>query len=457
MLITCMHQRPITNPDRITYIAQKNVMDFSKKDWLRQYLHLRNNYALKKEYDRLMEMEDPHEPESILYELLQPTGLLYGHPANIPINYKSFLRVLRTDKMHTQDKMKVILTESFLNSGLISPRYQEISQHLDVADALLESAIFIGKFYQAIYPKTSANSSSRLFRRDKKGLELSEYLISMRVEEDKAEKTFWSQFFKSSLLFLDVLYFGQWLHAFKMHEASEKLIEKHQKDRVLIFKIILAAAYANKSLEIEEKQLLQNYLEVAHLDDASHQAALLQLNDGLDISDIDFKSVQSHVMKRHLMELAILTVCADRIINKEEQLFLEKLQKKLKLDDVTFQSSMVAVESFIVEYWQQIQVKDENEVNQLGTHLLNRMALMIQAQAPALKQEIHKQPELLKLLIKNQQEKLTAEDRNKIRKGLFEAIKTLPAFSVIGLPKAYLTFPNLMRILPENFLSESDA
>lgn len=429
-------------------------MDFRKKGWLRHYLHLRNNYALKKEYDRLMDMEDQLEPEKILYELLQPTGLLYGHPAHIPIHYKSLLRALRTEKMHVQDKMKIILTESFLNSGLISPRYQQISHRLDVADALLESAIFIGKFYKAVYPNIASHASSGLFRREKKGLELSEFLINLRVEGEKPDKNFWGQFFKSSLLFLDVLYFGQWLHAFKMHEEAEKLIEKHQKDRLLIFNIILAAAYANRSLEAEEKQLLQHYLEVAHFDKETHQSALSQLNDGLDISAIDFRGIKSPIMKRHLMELAILTVCADRIINHEEQVFLEKLQKKLKLDATTFQSSMVAVESFIIEYWQQIQVKDEDKVNQLGTHLLNRIAMMLQEQTPALREEIQKQPELLKLLQKNQQEKLTSEDRNKIKKGLFEAIKSLPAFSAIGLPKAYLTFPNLMRVLPEKLLSD---
>ncbi|WPP50237.1 tellurite resistance TerB family protein [Catalinimonas niigatensis] len=432
-------------------------MDFHKKGWLRHYLYLRNNYALKKEYDRLMDREDHHEPEAILYELLQPTGLLYGHPANIPIYYKSFLRALRTEKMPAQDKMKIILTESFLNSGLISPRYQQISQRLDVADALLESAIFIGKFYKAVYPHASSSSSSGWFRRDKKGLELSEFLLNLRVEGEKSDKNLGGQFFKSSLLFLDVLYFGQWLHAFMMHEESERLIEKHQQDRLLIFKIILAAAYANRSIEAEEKQLLQNYLELAHFDKATHQSALDLLHDGLNISAIDFEEVKSPIMKRHLMELAILTVCADRIINEEEQLFLEKLQKKLNLDITTFQSSMVAVESFIVEYGQQIQIQDKDKIDQLGNHLLNRIAIMIQTQIPALKEEIVKQPELLKLLQKNQQEKLTSEDRNKIRKELFDAIKALPTFSAIGLPKTYLTFPNLMRVLPENLLSEPDS
>lgn len=118
---------------------------------------------------------------------------------------------------------------------------------------------------------------------------------------------------------------------------------------------------------------------------------------------------------------------------------------------------MVAVESFIVEYGQQIQIQDKDKIDQLGNHLLNRIAIMIQTQIPALKEEIVKQPELLKLLQKNQQEKLTSEDRNKIRKELFDAIKALPTFSAIGLPKTYLTFPNLMRVLPENLLSEPDS
>lgn len=429
-------------------------MDFRKKGWLKQYLYLRNNYTLKKEYDRLMEQENTHEPETILYELLQPTGFLYGHPANIPINYKSFLRALRTEKMPMQDKTRIILTESFLHSGLISPRYHQISQRLDVADALLESAIFIGRFYQSVYPNLFNTNTSGFFRRDKKGLELSETLISMRVEDEPGQKNFWGQFFKSSLLFLDVLYFGQWLHAFKADEAAEKLIQNHQKDRLLIFKTILAAAYANKTLEVEEKQLIQNYLEVAQFDEETHTKTIELIEQGLSLNAIDFTSAKSEVMKKHLLELAILTVCADKNINMEEQRFLEALQKKLKLEDMTFQSSMIAVESFIVEYWQQIQMQDEEMIKELGTHLLNRIALMLQEQKEALKQELNQQPQLIKLLIKNQQEKISTEDRNKIRKGLFDVINKLPYFSAIALPKAYLTFPNLMLILPENILPE---
>ncbi len=427
-------------------------MDFSKKGWLRRYLHLRNNYALKKEYDRLMNLENHQEPEGIIYELLQPTGLLYGHPNNIPIQYKAFLRALRTEKMPASDKLKIILTESFLNSGLISPRYHQISQRLDVADALLESAIFIGKFYKTVYPNTFSGSQSGLLRREKKGLDLSEYVLNTSVKNESSDKNLESQFFKSSLLFLDVLYFGQWLHAYKAEDKAEELIKKHQKDRLLIFKIILAAAYANRTIEPEEKELLQNYLHVAHFDEETQQAAMSLLERELGINDIDFSELTSSIMRRHLMELAILTVCADRSINQEEQFFMESLQQKLKLDNMTFQSSMVAVESFIIEYWQHLKVYDEEKISHLGTHFLNRLSLMVREQSPNLMVEVLKQPELVKLLQKYQQEKLTAEDRNKIKKGLFDAIKSLPAFSSIALPKTYLTFPNLMRVIPENLL-----
>ncbi|MDF9796704.1 hypothetical protein OKW21_001967 [Catalinimonas alkaloidigena] len=427
-------------------------MDFRKKGWLKQYLHLRNNYTLKKEYDRLMEIENAHEPETILYELLQPTGFLYGHPANIPINYKSFLRALRTEKMPMQDKTKIILTESFLHSGLISPRYQQISQRLDVADALLESAIFIGKFYRAVYPNLFTTHTSGFFRRDKKGLELSEYLIGMRVGDDAQASNFWGQFFRSSLLFLDVLYFGQWLHAFRTDHAAEQLLQNHREDRLLIFKTILAAAYANKTLEKEEKQLIQSYLEVAQFDEETHKNTLELIDKGLNISALEITTAQSQVMKKHLLELAILTVCADREVNQAEQEFLDKLRKKLKLDYMTFQSSMIAVESFIVEYWQQIQMQDEDKIKALGTHLLNRISLMLKEQEESLIQALNQHPHLVKLLLKNQQEKLSTEDRNKIRKGLFEVINTLPYFTAIALPKAYLTFPNLMEVLPQDLL-----
>jgi len=429
-------------------------MDFSKKGWLKHYLYLRNNYSLKKEYDRLVDKEKNSEPEHILYELLQPTGFLYGYPAEVPIRYKAFLRALRTEKMNIQDKLRIILTESFLNSGLTSPRYSQINGQVDVADALLEAAIYIGKFYRSVYPGLFANGSSRFFRREKKGLALSEEVIDLRTDDNNETERFWGHFFKSSLLFLDVLYFGQWIQAFRDEKAALKLTEKHKQDRLLLFKTILAAAYANKNLEQEEKELINQYLEAAHFDESTLEEARLLLDKGITINYIDFGSVKSTIFKQHLFELAILTVSSDRVINEEEEIFLRELQKQLKLSDITYSSSLIAVESFIVEYWQQARMKGQEEISQLGEHLLSQISHAIRAQASAFKKELQQQPELLQLIRKTLNEKPTTDDRNVIRKGLYDIVKSLPAFRSIALPKSYLTYVNLMKALPIELVKE---
>lgn len=429
-------------------------MDFHKKGWLKQYLKLRNNYTLKMEYDRLMENDSNHEPETILYELLQPTGLLYGHPANIPIFYKSFLRALRTEKMPVADKTKIVLTESFLHSGLNSPRYKQITHKLDLADAILESAIFIGRFYKTVYPDTFNTQSPGLFRREKSGLELSESVINMRIEHEAIQASnFWEKFFNTSLLFLDLLYFGQWLIAFREEKQAQSMIESHKADRLLIFKTILAAAYSNKTLEKEEKQLIQNYVELAQFEEDTYQQTIELIEKGISLADIDYKSVRSKVMKKHLMELAILTVSADREINTQEEDFLEKLRIELKLDELTFHISLIGVESFIVEFWQHLQVQNEDNISKLGDHLLDKIAYMLNKQAKDLMAAVQKEDHVLKLLQKYQLENLSTEDRNKLKKGLFEIISNLPHFSAIALPKAYLTFPKLIKVFPEKLLA----
>ncbi len=439
-----------------THIFDKILgMDFQKKGWLKRYLYLRNNYALMKEYDRLVNMEKKSiAPENLLYELLQPTGLLYGHPASIPISYKSLLRALRTEKLNLNEKTKIILTESFLSSALVSPRYHEINQKVDVADALLESAILIGKFYQSVYPGLNKDSKTGIFRREKKGLELTEILISQRVDTPLPDKKFWSGFFRSSQFFLDVLYFGKWLKSFTDPLHTEQIAKEHQQDRFLIFKIIVSAAYANQVLEAEEKQLLQNYLEVAHFNEETREMADKMLSEGIELKQLQLDRVQSQVMKRHLMEIAILTVCADRVINREEQIFLDMLQKELALEQDAYLSSSIAVESFMLEHWQKMNTsQEEDRLNQLGDHLLQKLFGVIQDHEDLFRQGIKAKPELQKLLDKIETEKLSAEDRNSIRTELSQVINTLPPLSSIALPKSFLTFQNLMKIFPEAYFS----
>lgn len=430
-------------------------MDFQKKGWLKRYLYLRNNYALIKEYDRLVNLEkNSISPENLLYELLQPSGLLYGHPAHIPIAYKSLLRALRTEKLSEKEKTKVILTESFLNSGIISPRYREINQKIDVADALLESAINIGKFYQSLYPSSEEKTKNGLFRREKKGLELSEWLLDQRVESPSGGQKFWNEFFRSSLFFLDVVHFGHWLHADKNKKQGDQILQEHQKGRLLVFKIIVAAAYANQVVEPEEKMLLQNYLEVAGFDKETREEAHRIIEAGMDVKSLALGQIKSKTMKRHLMELAILTVCADRHVNREEEIFLEKLRTKLKIEKEVFNSSEVAVESFLLENWQKLaHQQDEEKMNQLGSQLLKRIREMVMNDEAGFRTAVEQNPTLQKLLLKMQHEKLSAENRTRIRQELITVINALPSLSGIALPRTYLTFPRLMEIFPKEYFS----
>ncbi|MFP4093818.1 MAG: TerB family tellurite resistance protein [Cyclobacteriaceae bacterium] len=431
-------------------------MNFTEKGWLRRYLQLRNHYTLQMEYNRLMSLPDSEAlPETILYGLLQPTGLLYGHPTNVPIVYRSLLRSLRTENLTPRETLKVILTESLLNSGLFSPRYAKINQRVDVADALLESATSIGKFYQSIYPGLPVEKTGKLIKKEPKGMELSEYMINLRIGTEISEQKFWTVFIKNSLLFIDILYFGQWLHARHHANESERLLSGHQRLRLLIFKVIMAAAYANRKIESEERQMLQNYLELAHFDEKILAKAQKLLAKGAGAQTLTFERVKSPVLRRHLMELAILTVCADREINEEELAFLEKLRHKLGIDETLYLSSLLAVEGFVIEHAQRLPFFSESEKKStLVAHFQELMRLVLQDHKTELYNIIEKNPALHRLLKKSLREKMSTDNRKKIRHDLTEAIRQMEILRLISLPRSYLTYPMLMEMLPTDLFVE---
>jgi hypothetical protein len=427
-------------------------MNFSEKGWLRRYLQLRNHYTLQKEYQRLVALPaNGQSPDAMIYGMLQPTGMLYGQPTNVPIAYRALLRSLRIENLNSQHILRIILVESLLNSALFSPRYANITRRVDVADALLEAANSIGKFYASLYPHLPVKKSGRLIKKEPRGMELSEYMISLRIGTPTNEQKFWTLFLKHSMIFVDILYFGPWLFRGRRQEESEKMRKGHQRLRFLILKVIIAAAYANQQLESEEKAMLQAYLDMAGFDEKMKERAERMLRKGVEEERINFEKIKSPVLRRHLIELAILTVSSDRDINEQEMAFLERFRQKLNISPELYRTSLIAVTGFVIEHGQLIPFV--NDKNTLEDHFHRLMQQLLQQQSEELSALINQNPKLSRLLAKRSTEKMSTENRKIIRQELTETIRQLHSLEMTSLPRSYLTYPVLMDLLPEKLIS----
>lgn len=426
-------------------------MNFSEKGWLKRYLYIRNNHILQREYQRLsIQAIAPQDLEQAMYQFVQSTGLMYGHPARVPFKYKSLARVLKVDDLSDENKIKIILVESFLNSALASPRYKGMDNIIDLADAILEAATHIGKFYKKLYPQIDTKKG-KLFRKERRGLELTEYILEKRLNSEVGKgENFWVDIFNSSLLFIDMIYFGRWLHAYKSTGDIEEV--KHQRDtaRFVMLKLIAATAYADQIVDPEEKKLFSNFLASAQLPEDKQKEALTYLEKGISVDDLDFSDISSTILKRYFLELAILTSCIDEEMSPSEIIFLKELSVKLGFTSSELEIATIAIESFMVEHWQQVNyLQTSHNFQGISGHLVHDLSTLIKKHAKKLTEAVHKDHSLVHLLIKLRNNSLTMEEKKRLRFQLIEVINAIPPLQVIALPRTFLTLPVLTQILPK--------
>ncbi len=426
-------------------------MDFQKKGWLRQYIQTRNHHALHREYDRITALKaSPALPEQMLYELIQPTGLLYGYPTQLPYAYKSLLRAIKTDQLPVQDKNKIILLESLLYSALTSDRYQQLESEVDVADAFLEAAFRVGTYYKSVYHNLDTKYKGLLFYRERRGLALTEYILDSRTTHPQKEGKFWTVFINSSLLFTDILFFNQWMTA-STEDVRAQVAQKHEQTRMLLLKTMIVAAYANQTVEKEEERLLAYYLEAALLSEEMQASSSALLEQKLTIDQLNLETISSPVLKKYLLELAVLVVSADNIISEEEETFIRQFRKQLRLPKAEADASILTVESFMYAHWQSIgYARHRDKPDALRQHLLNRIVRIGESYKKTLQNALAKDQPLLELWRAGQRNQLRTQGKKELRQGLLGLLAKLPVFTPSTVPTSLLTYSVLLNVLPSD-------
>ena len=410
-----------------------------KKGWLAEYLEFRQEMFLSFFKDTA---KDRH-PEESLYRLLRPNGLLYGHPIltdNIP---------QKEAELSNLNKMKILMAESLINGSLIL-HHQEVNNEDDFSEVIMKTVHNIGDFYNKVYPELSV-SSRTLFGRKKSPLEIAEKILEKRILLNESEGDFWINFFNNSLLFLDIYFFGQWMHA--SIDKNVAVFFKAEKEtlRFSVVKVLAAAAHANKIIEEEEQGLFDYFLGSSHLSDKQKEEAKTIFKEGVDVEEIDLPTHNSWILKKYFLELAILTVWADRKLEDSEYDFLQKFNATLGFYEEDLENSLLAVEGFVLEHWEFLEVlRSEHDYSEVSQEYVERIRKMAERNAMRIATEMQGKSELNTLLEKAKVDNLSDMEAAKLKDDLSAVLKTVPTFVIIGLPTTFLTLPMLLKILPSN-------
>jgi hypothetical protein len=417
----------------------------SKKGWINSYSNLlierheiensKNDFSVGFEY---------LDHNQKLYKLLQPSGLMYGHPIQTPGDYE-----INMKNWSDHEKMKLILLDSFIHQSLLT-NSEEIRSSSDYVDCLQDSIQEIVHYYQE---NNSLKEKGRLLFQSKKNKnEVVESIIDQRIYvKSRWNRNFWAGFFQNSLLFLDVYYFGQWLQRKEVATDLYSFNDEQEKLRLHILQIIAAAAYANNTIEEEEKALFNFFLHSANLNKENEQYAMELLQTKIGLENIPFDKNDPWLIRKYIFELAILTVWADKKFEENEKEFVLQLAARLGFSDEEAEGSLLAVESFVISNWEQIHfLQSKHEILIIKDRFSKRMAQIVNKNKNAFIQELEESKVLMNLIRKMTKESLSNEEKSIARAQLLDILKILPTFAIIALPGTFITLPLLLKMLPKS-------
>jgi hypothetical protein len=277
------------------------------------------------------------------------------------------------------------------------------------------------------------------------------------VEKSKSfTDNFWVNFFHNSLLFLDIYIFGQWIHTQGDKVVSDFFKFQREELRFSVVKIITSAAHANQTLEFEERKLLEYFLQSAGLSAEKKKEAREIFEKGVEIEGLDLPTNNSWILRKFFLEMAILTIWSDKQVEDEELAFLNRLAKHLNFNSDDLENSLIALEGFVLQHWDELgQLQNKKAFQQVSDQFVKRVKRVVEANRTRLIKDAQENRDLVNLLKKGQSKELSVEDKNLVRDEILTLLKSIPNFTIIALPQRFLTFPVLLKILPNDFVSEA--
>ncbi|MCA4896423.1 MAG: TerB family tellurite resistance protein [Cytophagales bacterium] len=415
----------------------------NEKGWLKDYLELRKELLKEVQPGGV---KTAH-PEQALYRVIQPTGLMYGQ-AILSLDYPN------SNDWSNKERMKILLAESLISSSFLFFNRQ-IKSTEELSEVILKTLDSIGNFYNTVFPEL-ATPAKTLFGRRKTPLEIAERILDKRIEiTEEFKNNFWAQFFHNSLLFLDIFIFGQWIHTNADRIVSDFFKYEREELRFSVVKVIAAAAHANEAVEFEERKLLEYFLQSAHLPAEKKREAVAIFEKGIEVEEINLPTNNSWILKKYFLEMAILTIWADKKVDGNEQDFLKRLCTHLTFSEDDLENSMMGIEGFVLEHWEKLNyLQNKQDYDQVSERFIKRLSRVTANHKSKLKKAVQGNKDLLALLKKAKSSELTETEKKEMQEQLVVVLKTIPTFVVISLPKRFLALPVLMRILPTNFFAE---
>ncbi len=417
------------------------MLDPTEAGWLAKYIEIRSTIPFSEKVNKIMGKEEK------LYAHLHDSGILYGHPIKLPMDLD-----LEMNNWPVKERLKLIFAEAFIATGLImNPRF------IGVDTARLEERFgnSLIEFYESYRPEL-LKSGLLSFKRNKTALAQTEELFDRRIKvKPQWNASFWRGFFHNILLFVDIIHYIEWINT-TTETRSEQLHEHGFQIRWDALKLVAITSNVDQEVGKTEQRLFDFFVESAEFNKEYRQKAKQLIKQESRLSELSIDKNSPWLQRKYFLELAILTLWADRKISAKEEVFLLDLCNYLGFDETDRDSSILSVQSFVMNNWERIHfLQEKQNFFILRKHLTERMTKVAKKYTSEIKQEIHESGDLMGLLKIANSRELSVSEKEQVRMQLYDILKSIPAFVIFALPFSFLTIPVLMKIIPKSAFPSS--
>ena len=361
-----------------------------------------------------------HYEEASFYEALRTCGFIYGSNLDVVAN------IIDKKDLTEEEICKTNLCLSFLYI------HNNSNADIDFIDSVIA-------FYTAI------NELKISFFQDllggKKSNEQLEKIIHKRIQIDAnfLTKNF-NYFIINALLYIDVL-------AYKEYLKNQSISIDYIKN--------LEASIASISLDVLNSKEIKNQYDDS-LIKLFESSLRYQNNIHVDYTEA-IKFINSPLKKYYILDLACMASWSDRIIDKNEHLFLLKLGSDLKLNEQRVAESIKTVNTFYTTNKDDIALlSSKNIVQSFYNNSSKMVTKLISRNSKRLYQELKDSKELMVLLSQSTVRDLTSEEQKKVQEQLLDIFKSIPSLAIFMLPGGALLLPLVVKFIPKLLPSAFD-
>jgi hypothetical protein len=240
-------------------------------------------------------------------------------------------------------------------------------------------------------------------------------------------------------------------------DMARRRIDFAARQKALLVEVLTGLACVDRQPTFSARRAILRQVEELGLPDALEaelRAAVRESFERRHSLSAAVKGVRSVDLRRFILEQTLLASLVDGRRSRGERAFIERLTQALRVPESTVHQLELEVAEFYAKNRSVVDVFTvSSAANLMGEDLVSGMQDALERNFYRLMQEVRETGELYHLLTKAARgQKLSTEERQRMRAQLIDVAKAIPALAIFAAPGGMLLLVALAKVLPFNLL-----